>query len=506
MAGMGKVMAAIKPKLAGRADMGAVSAQDQGAPVLSLSIPGRTAHPRRVAPRALSPAAGVAYNQDNPPRLRLPARARPLAGHAGRPVAPGLCASKPMIPSDFIQTLLARIDIVEVIDRYVPLKKAGVNHVACCPFHSEKTPSFTVSQAKQFYHCFGCGAHGTAIGFLMEHGGKTFPGSGRGTRARRRPRRAADRARGRRRTPRPGAGLCAADALCRQVLPRGAEGEPPGDRLPQGPGPDRRDRRPVRHRLRPRRLAGARRRVPRLRQRGAGDRRPGDRRRRRQALRPLPRPDHVPDPRHARPGDRLRRPGARPGRTQVPQLAGDPALLQGPRALRPLPRAQRDPRRRPRRRRRGLHGRRRTRAARRRLRGRDAGHGDHADPRAEAAARWPTASCSASTATTPGARRRGGRWKTRCRSSPTARRSRSCSCPRARTPTTSSASAARRRSRRWSSGRRRCRSSCCAELSAAAPAGQRRGAFGAGRGGQAAARADRCPGARGTAAPPAGRR
>nr|MCU0254553.1 DNA primase [Acidobacteriota bacterium] len=62
-----------------------------------------------------------------------------------------------------------------VIDRYVPLKKAGANHVACCPFHSEKTPSFTVSQTKQFYHCFGCGAHGTAIGFLMAYSGKTFP-------------------------------------------------------------------------------------------------------------------------------------------------------------------------------------------------------------------------------------------------------------------------------------------------------------------------------------------
>jgi DNA primase len=80
-----------------------------------------------------------------------------------------------MIPNDFIQTLLSRVDIVDVIDRLVPLKKAGANHVACCPFHSEKTPSFTVSQAKQFYHCFGCGAHGTAIGFLMEFSGKTFP-------------------------------------------------------------------------------------------------------------------------------------------------------------------------------------------------------------------------------------------------------------------------------------------------------------------------------------------
>ena len=80
-----------------------------------------------------------------------------------------------MIPNDFIQTLLARVDIVEVIDRYVPLKKAGANYAACCPFHGEKTPSFTVSPTKQFYHCFGCGAHGTAIGFLMEHAGKSFP-------------------------------------------------------------------------------------------------------------------------------------------------------------------------------------------------------------------------------------------------------------------------------------------------------------------------------------------
>ena len=80
-----------------------------------------------------------------------------------------------MIPNDFIQTLLARVDIVEVIDHYVPLKKAGTNYAACCPFHSEKTPSFTVSPAKQFYHCFGCEAHGTAIGFLMEFAGKSFP-------------------------------------------------------------------------------------------------------------------------------------------------------------------------------------------------------------------------------------------------------------------------------------------------------------------------------------------
>src|SRR5471032_3176452 len=79
-----------------------------------------------------------------------------------------------MIPNDFIQTLLARVDIVEVVDRYVPLKKAGANFAACCPFHTEKSPSFTVSPTKQFYHCFGCGAHGTAIGFLIEYSGMGF--------------------------------------------------------------------------------------------------------------------------------------------------------------------------------------------------------------------------------------------------------------------------------------------------------------------------------------------
>jgi DNA primase len=79
-----------------------------------------------------------------------------------------------VIPKSFIQDLLNRIDIVDVIERYVPLKKAGANFVACCPFHNEKSPSFTVSQSKQFYHCFGCGAHGTAIGFVMEHGGLGF--------------------------------------------------------------------------------------------------------------------------------------------------------------------------------------------------------------------------------------------------------------------------------------------------------------------------------------------
>ena len=80
-----------------------------------------------------------------------------------------------MIPQSFIQELLNRLDIVDVVERYVPLKKAGANYVACCPFHNEKSPSFSVSPTKQFYHCFGCGAHGSAIGFVMEHQGLSFP-------------------------------------------------------------------------------------------------------------------------------------------------------------------------------------------------------------------------------------------------------------------------------------------------------------------------------------------
>ena len=79
-----------------------------------------------------------------------------------------------MISQSFIQELLDRVDIVDVIDRHIPLKKAGANYTACCPFHSEKTPSFTVSPTKQFYHCFGCSAHGNAIGFLIEYNGLTF--------------------------------------------------------------------------------------------------------------------------------------------------------------------------------------------------------------------------------------------------------------------------------------------------------------------------------------------
>jgi DNA primase len=78
------------------------------------------------------------------------------------------------IPQTFIQELLARADVVDIVGRYVQLKKGGANFMGLCPFHGEKSPSFSVSPSKQFYHCFGCGKNGNAISFLMEHGGMTF--------------------------------------------------------------------------------------------------------------------------------------------------------------------------------------------------------------------------------------------------------------------------------------------------------------------------------------------
>ena len=78
------------------------------------------------------------------------------------------------IPQSFIQELLARADVVEIVGRYVQLKKGGANYMGLCPFHSEKSPSFSVSPTKQFYHCFGCGKNGNAVGFLMDHAGMNF--------------------------------------------------------------------------------------------------------------------------------------------------------------------------------------------------------------------------------------------------------------------------------------------------------------------------------------------
>lgn len=80
-----------------------------------------------------------------------------------------------MIPRDFVQTLLSRVDIVDVIQGYIPLKKGGANYMARCPFHDEKSASFSVSPTKQFYYCFGCGASGSAVSFVMEYAGMSFP-------------------------------------------------------------------------------------------------------------------------------------------------------------------------------------------------------------------------------------------------------------------------------------------------------------------------------------------
>ena len=79
-----------------------------------------------------------------------------------------------MIPQEFIEEVLARTDIVEIIEPRITLKKSGQNYSGLCPFHDENTPSFTVSPQKQFYHCFGCGAHGSVIGFLMNYEGLEF--------------------------------------------------------------------------------------------------------------------------------------------------------------------------------------------------------------------------------------------------------------------------------------------------------------------------------------------
>lgn len=79
------------------------------------------------------------------------------------------------IPQSFIDELLARVDVIDVVHSRVKLKKTGKNYSACCPFHNENTPSFTVSPDKQFYYCFGCGASGTALRFVMEFDGLSFP-------------------------------------------------------------------------------------------------------------------------------------------------------------------------------------------------------------------------------------------------------------------------------------------------------------------------------------------
>jgi DNA primase len=151
-----------------------------------------------------------------------------------------------LIPASFIDELMSRTDIVEVINARVPLKKAGREYKACCPFHGEKTASFTVSPTKQFYHCFGCGAHGTALGFLMDYEHMSFPdaveelASLAGSRCR------ASRPRDDRRP------TCTACWRGGGPLSQGAQAPPRSDRVSQGARRQRRHRRRLRHRLRAR--------------------------------------------------------------------------------------------------------------------------------------------------------------------------------------------------------------------------------------------------------------
>src|SRR4030067_380450 len=183
------------------------------------------------------------------------------------------------IPKQFIDDLLSRIDIVDVIDARVPLKKAGKDYKACCPFHEEKTPSFTVSQDKQFYHCFGCGVNGSAIKFLMDYEHMSFP-----------------------------------EAV--KDLAQRAGISVPHDSQYSDDKPDVT--------------------APLLEVLGEADgRRLAREEGRRRILRPFSPPGDVPDPGPPRPAHRLRRAGARSGRTQIPEFPGNPAGPQGPRAVWP---------------------------------------------------------------------------------------------------------------------------------------------------------------------------
>ena len=371
------------------------------------------------------------------------------------------------IPQAFIDELIARTDIVELIGGRVQLKKAGREWKACCPFHNEKTPSFWVSPDKQFYHCFGCGAHGTALGFLMEHDKLPFPDAVEELASRlglEVPREGGDAPRAR-----PGEDLYELLASVTQFYrdslrespraksyleARGVTAES-GVKFAVGYAPDSWD-------AVLKRFGGS----PGARARAAGGRprRRAQRQGRVRLLRPLPRPHHVPDPRRARPADRFRRADPRQGRAEVPELARDRAVPQGPRAVRALRGAAGAAQGRAAAGRRGLRGRRAPRAVRHRLVGRDARHGDDARAPQPPVSRHERARVllrrrPRRAATPPGARSR-----TRSSTPATGASSSSCSCPRDTTPTRWSARKAPRPSRRASPRPCRSRSSWSAQL------------------------------------------
>lgn len=160
-----------------------------------------------------------------------------------------------MIPEGFITGLLERADIVDVINRYVPLKKAGRNWMCCCPFHKEKTPSFSVSQTKQFFKCFGCGEAGNAIGFIMKYEGLEFPDAVRKLAGYYSMEVPEWTARPQRQSPREGAHAHGLHGRGRGLLHGAAQAERWGLRLPQEPLHFGRHGCEVRSRLFARRLA-----------------------------------------------------------------------------------------------------------------------------------------------------------------------------------------------------------------------------------------------------------
>ena len=268
---------------------------------------GASARRRRRWPENCSPSRtrGVAYNRVDPCRVMRP------RAPARRPRATS-CAAPPIDDPERLHPDAARARRHRRRDRPLRAAEEGRRQLrqACCPFHSEKTPSFTVSPTKQFYHCFGCGAHGTAIGFLMEYARQVVSRGGRGARPRCRPRGAARRARRASAERREEAadltellldGRASSTARSCKDAPRaidylkgrGLTGEIAA-RFGIGYAPDG---------WQP--LAGV---VPDYDDPALEAGGPRHHRRRRQALRPLPRPRHVPDPRQPRPRHRLRRP------------------------------------------------------------------------------------------------------------------------------------------------------------------------------------------------------
>ena len=241
------------------------------------------------------------------------------------------------IPDSFLDELVSRSDIVEIISARVPLKKAGREYKACCPFHNEKSPSFSVSADKQFYHCFGCGAHGTVIGFLMQYEKMEFLDAVADLAQRaglEMPREA--KARAIPAAPTCTNSCCAAARFFEQNLADNARAQAyvraprhrrarPRAKFALGYAPDSWDallkRFGTQEEERRQAAAGG----PDPRTRSGGERQ--------RFLRSVPRSADVPDPRFARPRHRVRRARDRSRRAEVHELAGNAAVSQGPRTL-----------------------------------------------------------------------------------------------------------------------------------------------------------------------------